>query len=403
MHGAHAYAPIGLPEHYAVVTDAGEILASSSNPYETAPQAKSRAAVQEHIWNLVWRRRIVYFATLFASLSLAAFPLFHQAEPEFSSRLSFLSPLIRLTGVVLPGFAGWWIDAFAANPGWFIIHASIVSLFLWEGSRLETRITDKMGSYWQTILKQEGALSDAPPDDWIYRLRTHPWYRKFIWAMKWYILPTAFALLFLYIGLGAASRVSFTLADSFGFVCQKSEHLELPSGTVPKTGNPQSPDGTLAKTFDTSALCWSSGIRLEKDSRYRITMTVDVGPWHDGSIETDLGGFSVDKMTWPMYVGLPLRRTLAQPWFKPIARIGSTGNDEYPLDSVRRVGRDVLRRELVAELTARTTDELFLYVNDAVIGLPGIADSFYVGKGKGGRNVGTTKIKVETVTSIASQ
>jgi hypothetical protein len=67
---------------------------------------------------------------------------------------------------------------------------------------------------------------------------------------------------------------------------------------------------------------------------------------------------------------------------------------------VRRVGRDVLRRELVAELTARTTGELFLYVNDAVIGLPGIADAFYVGKA--GRNFGTAKIKVETVTSSVS-
>jgi hypothetical protein len=257
-----------------------------------------------------------------------------------------------------------------------------------------------MGGYWRTILKQDRVPSGALPDDWIYRLRTHPWYRTFIWAMKWYILPTAFTLLFLYVGLGAASRVSFTLADSFGFICQKSQHLEAPSGTFPTTGAPQSLDGTLAKTFDTSALCWSSGIRLEKDSRYRITMMVDAGPWRDGNIETDLGGFSVDKMTWPMYFGLPLRRTLAQPWFKPIARIASTGNDEYPLDAVRRVGRDVLRRELVAELTARTTGELFLYVNDTVIGFPGIADSFYVGKA--GRNFGTAKIKVETVMSGVS-
>ena len=111
----------------------------------------------------------------------------------------------------------------------------------------------------------------------------------------------------------------------------------------------------------------------------------------------------MEKMTWSVYVGLPLRRTLAQPWFKPIAHIGSTGNDEYPLDSVRRVGRDVLRKELVAELTARTTCELFLYVNDAVIGLPGIADSFCVGRWKASRHVGTAKIKVEAVTSIAGQ
>ena len=401
-HGAHAYAPIGLPEHYAVVTDTGQILDKASNPYETAVQTKARAAVQEHVWNLVWRRRLVYFATLFASLCLAAFPLFHQAEPELSSRLSFLSPLIRLAGVVLPGFAGWWIDAFAANPGWFVLNAGIVGLLIWDGARLETRITDKMGGYWRTILKQDMAPSGALPNDWIYRLRTHPWYRTFIWAMKWYILPTAFALLFLYIGLGAASRVSFTLADSFGFVCQKSQTLEPPGGTLPTTGSPQSLDGTLAKVFDTSALCWSSGIRLEKDSRYRITMMVDAEPWRDGNIETDLGGFSVDKMTWPMYFGLPLRRTLVQQWFKPIARISSTGSDEYPLDPVRRVGRDVLKRELVAELTARTTGELFLYVNDAVIGLPGIADNFYVGRWKASRNVGTAKIKVETVTSSAS-
>ena len=54
---------------------------------------------------------------------------------------------------------------------------------------LETRITDKMGVDWCTILKQDMAPSGALPNDWIYRLRTHPWYRTFIWAMKWYILP----------------------------------------------------------------------------------------------------------------------------------------------------------------------------------------------------------------------
>jgi hypothetical protein len=78
------------------------------------------------------------------------------------------------------------------------------------------------------------------------------------------------------------------------------------------------------------------------------------------------------------------------------------GNDQYPLDLVRRVGRDVLRRELVAEMTVHTTHELFLYVDDAVIGLPGIAGSFYGGKGKAGRNVRTAKIKVETVTGSIS-
>jgi uncharacterized protein (DUF2235 family) len=399
LHGAHAYAPIGLPEHYAVVQDNGEILDSARNPYEKPAQAKARAAVQEHVWNLVWGRRIVYFLTLFATLSLAAFPVFLPAEHEFSGRLSFLSPLIRLAGLVLPGFAGWWIDAYTANPGWFVLGAASVSLLMWSGARLETRIIDQMGGYWRTILKQHAAPIDALPNTLIYRLRTHPWYLTFIRAMKLYILPTAFALLFFYLGLVAVSRVSFTLADSFGLVCQKSPQLESPRGTVPKTVHP--PESVLAKTFDPSSLCWSSGIQLDKDSRYQITMTVETESWRDGGIKTDLGGFSVNTMTWPMYFGLPLRRSLPQPWFKPMARIGSTGSDEYPLDTVRRVGRNVLRRELVAELTARTTGELFLYVNDAVIGLPGLVDYFYIGKAS--RNFGTAKIQVETITSLASQ
>jgi hypothetical protein len=206
-----------------VVTDKGEILDSSKNPYETAAQAKSRAEVQEHVWNLVWRRCIVYFATLCASLCLAAFPLFHQTEPEFSSRLSFLSPLIRLASVVLPGFAGWWIDAFAANPGWFVLNAAVIGLLLWDGARLETHITDKMGGNWCTILKQDMAPSGALPNDWIYRLRTHLWYRTFIWAMKWYILPTAFALLF---NDGCHSD---PLVSSFAFVLSRRRMARSPT------------------------------------------------------------------------------------------------------------------------------------------------------------------------------
>ena len=92
---------------------------------------------------------------------------------------------------------------------------------------------------------------------------------------------------------------------------------------------------------------------------------------------------------------MPWRRTLSEPWFKPIARIGSTGGDEYPLTSVHRVSRDDLKRQLVAEFQARTKGELFLYVNDAVVGLPGLADTFYVRKR--GRNSGRAEIKVERI------
>lgn len=384
--GAHAYAPIVLPGHYAVVTSSGQILdlGDPNNPYENREQAQTRADVQEHVWNLVWRRRIVYFATLAASLFLAAFPLFHETHREFSSPLSFLSPIIRMVGAMLPSPAGWWIDAYAANPGWFAVEASVVGILLWYGAQVAARITDKMAVMWRLILKEKTTPPGGLPNDWVYRLRTDRYYRAFVRTMKRDILPAIFALLFLVVALVAVSRVLFTVGDSFGVVCRGSE-------------NPQPAAGLVPKIFETSSLCWPSGVTLDAGNRYRITITIDPSiPWKDGEkIETDLGGFSQEKMSCSMYSGLPLRRTLTQPWFKPIARIGSIGGDEYLLDPVPRVGREQLKKKLVTELKARTTGELFLYVNDAVIGLPGLVDYFYVGEA--GRNSGRAHIGVELV------
>src|SRR5262249_23897485 len=123
--GAHIYAPIGIPGRYAVVTDDGRILQEVDNPLETAAHARKRPDAQEHIWTLVWAKRILYFATLAASLHLALFPLFHQTDraAEFSTPFRFISEALRLAGGFIPGFFKWWIDAFAANPGTFAIGA----------------------------------------------------------------------------------------------------------------------------------------------------------------------------------------------------------------------------------------------------------------------------------------
>jgi hypothetical protein len=86
----NAYAPIGLPEQYAVVTDDGRILRGDDNPFEKPIEARGRIGEQEKIWNLVWERRVVYFLTLAASFHLVAFWLFHGLDPEreFTSECS---------------------------------------------------------------------------------------------------------------------------------------------------------------------------------------------------------------------------------------------------------------------------------------------------------------------------
>jgi hypothetical protein len=71
-----------------------------------------------------------------------------------------------------------------------------------------------------------------------------------------------------------------------------------------------------------------------------------------------------------MHGAVPLRRVLREPWFKPIARIGHTGNDLYPLDAAdfSKPGQGI--SALVAKITARRCGELFLFVNDAVLPFP---------------------------------
>jgi hypothetical protein len=62
-------------------------------------------------------------------------------------------------------------------------------------------------------------------------------------------------------------------------------------------------------------------------------------------------------------------------------RVGSRGSAEQPLtfkpDENPCDCPKPEPRELIAEFTPRRNGEVFLFVNDAVIGLPRIADYFY--------------------------
>jgi hypothetical protein len=121
--------------------------------------------------------------------------------------------------------------------------------------------------------------------------------------------------------------------------------------------------------FSTSAICWPTGVQLTQGTRYRLTITMDE-PWRDNDIATGVDGFRREGMSPIMYLGQLLRRHLGEPWFRPVARIGHTGTDEYPLDrsSVWVVNQD--RQQLTAEIQARRDGELFLFVNDAVTPVP---------------------------------
>jgi Uncharacterized alpha/beta hydrolase domain (DUF2235) len=271
--GAHRYAPIGIPRHYDVLNDTGLV---GQDSVESTEAADARCAKQEGIWNVVWRRRVIYFATVLASMYLVIYPFFRiaPAEDEFNSPISFVSQAIRLLQQVLPGFMSPWMDAYARAPGQFLFVGILVAALILTGSILGGIIESRMELVWRTPAVT-GPAPSTPASVWVRRLaalvgiyllfyailppllqlpepvhrwiahyitftiratlvlillsmlpavavlhlRSAPPYRAFVRNLKLRWLPAFFALFFVYAGLVFGSHVLFNLEDSAGYVC----------------------------------------------------------------------------------------------------------------------------------------------------------------------------------------
>ena len=121
--------------------------------------------------------------------------------------------------------------------------------------------------------------------------------------------------------------------------------------------------------FQTNQLCQSMGVYLERGARYLITFESTTS-FRDGGIKAEKGFYSSEPdnplQAAAMFAAIPLRRELMQPWFRIVARYGGQGGEETFLVP------DPSDKYLINELIRATRDgELFLFVNDAVIGIPG--------------------------------
>jgi hypothetical protein len=402
---AHLYAPKGLPARYEIVTAKGEVHSPAQNPYESPAQADARANVQERLWNTIWLRRIVYFATVAVSLYLFAFPLLKALPPyeEYESPLRWLSDVIEAAGQFLPPVAGPWIRGYSRDPGRFLIVALLLIAVSWLGSYLSARIQSRMGICWRSSLAN-ALVNVGQPSDLIYRFRTNPVVVATHSTLKKYIAPALFAVLFVYLGLTFASHVLFNIQDDAGWVCKERPVVYGPSSTNPtrtvvtdyKGLVNLAPNQTLQingqlPTFTTSELCQSMGVWVERNGKYLIkfdsTESFKDGKG-DGAIPASMGFYSLGPSSWwtkaIMVSAVPLRRELIRPWFRVVVRIGGRGGEEVFLDP------DTTDTHLIDEVIKVTRDgELFLFVNDAVIGIPGRYGHFYT------NNQGSTKVTIQ--------
>ncbi|KUL97425.1 hypothetical protein DK26_00150 [Bosea sp. WAO] len=395
---ATGYAPIVLPDRYAVVGRDGSITELPAPghkpiplpyPMEDSAQAQWRAYDQEWVWNHVWRRRVFYFSSIIVLLAVAALPVIKPAAETCTGPACFLQPAIDGVASFLPGFMQFWLASWRTHPATFAVLLLIFGGLLFVGGVLQTRIGDAMRPRWRDLTKAtlrplrsgERDVKESP----LYRLRMAKPYQAAMGILKRNITPTLAGLAALFLIVAMVSRIGVTMTSTLGGYC------------VPTDANLRPTDAVVRRVdFTSNSVCWASAIALEKGRRYAITLKIE-HDWRDGEppppdaeadpFKADLLGFEAERFPWHLRPFVLFRRKLDQFWFMPIARIGAFGWDEYPLYPNDWSRPGPWRGEMTAEITAKRTGELFLFVNDAILPL-GLYQLFYA------NNRGTAKVTV---------
>ncbi len=356
------YAPIVLPEKYAVVGESGTILTGDEHPLEHSTQSQSRCAQQERVWNLVWLRRVLYFATIVATLLLILPPLlFEPAAPPFqlpSPGWRAGSTAIGMLGQLVPSSLTAAIDYYVANPVHFAVLATAVVLLMIASSRVQGTSGHRMRTLWSTIVTK-GPTAVEPsnePTDVIYRLRSSRIYRNVTQIIAQRLFPFVFGvgtlLVLSVVALATLNRAEFAFEGASGRLCK-------PTALAADT------NGSWTKQFSNKAMCSPTGIQLERGTRYTLKVVLPQTGWRDDQyVVTQPAGFSSTEGGTRYILGLPFRRVLTSKWFVPIARIGEHWAEYHALHAG------------TVEIMPRRTGQLFLFVNDA-IGLPPWRASFY--------------------------
>jgi uncharacterized protein (DUF2235 family) len=257
--GVGEYTPFVLPETYAVVRQDGTIESGDSNNFQTTAQDQARWRQQEKAWDWVYWRGVVYFLTVLTSVLIAVIPVWgkiasffckcpwtipfvgaklcnlanvlsstSQLIPTFFSdhlpvsvpqRISSIAhwfecvavavvpPVLRLASNFVPSVGKPWIDHYQnQHPLWFVAGVAVIAILISAGSKIENRIHTIMQGIWSETCRH-GCPGDCKPADpyrsfW-HSIRSSSAYKSSILWMKEYIVPTLFAVLFVYVGFTA--------------------------------------------------------------------------------------------------------------------------------------------------------------------------------------------------------
>jgi uncharacterized protein (DUF2235 family) len=389
--GTDRYAPITLPGAFKIVPpqEHGENVPQADNETHTADRgaraskplldrdlverlkdpalAHAREGATEMVWNRVWGRRIIYFATLAATLLLLALPLILGVLPEapiLTDGRTWIGGVIRLLTIVLPTFAGRWVEVYANNPFYFLLFGGIIATLLAIGSWMERTLRDRARHVWHETLA--GTRIESRPSP-ILAFRTSRTYQRFLRTFKWYVLPD-----------WVIAPLTVVVASWLLFAAYVQASLPFLENIA--LCRPSSAVGAelvkVSRDFFPRDVCSESFGFVKKGQRYAVTFDV-LDAWHDATLPTSPEGLRAGEFPWGLgYIAGPLKRVIDAHYLQPLIEIRPADRDGklrgnvqiYPL-AVRQVGdEETLFR---AEFKAQKDGELFLFVNDAMLPFTG--------------------------------
>jgi hypothetical protein len=196
--------------------------------------------------------------------------------------------------------------------------------------------------------------------------------------LKWNILPNAFGVLLLALGVTltlvvltvGTLRTGIWFAEMSGAWC----------------------DGSQGIQFTTSIPCWPVGTTVQAGTPYRVHLTVPGNAaWRDLQIDASPEGFDGLRMTAVGNLLMPLRRSISARWFQPMVEIRPQRGmvAVLPLEFVRA---DTIEPQYTGQFTAPKSGRLYIFVNDVLLP-PWVprATFFY------DNNQGTATIDVEPI------
>src|SRR5262245_19014613 len=302
--GTDRYAPITLPGTFEIVPpqEHGETMPQADSETHAADRhtraskpmldrrlvarvtdpalARAREVGTEVVWNRVWGRRIIYFATLAATLLLLGLPLLLGVLPEapvLTDGRTWIGGVIRLLTIVLPTFAGRWVEVYADNPFYFLVFGVIIATLLAIGSWMERTLRDTARHVWHETLA--GRPIESRPSR-ILAFRASSTYQRFLRTFKWYVLPD-WVIAPLTVVVASWLMFAAYVQASLPFL----ENLAL--------CRPSSGVGAelikVSRDFFPRDVCSESLGFVKKGQRYAVTFDV-LGPWHDATLPTSPEG-----------------------------------------------------------------------------------------------------------------